>query len=75
LGSGEARPLKEYILALRDAVDKKGRLALGAVPYSPTQVMYLCADPSALTEDTGWKPQISFAEGIEKTVEWVKRGS
>jgi nucleoside-diphosphate-sugar epimerase len=72
LGSGEAKPLKEYILALRDAVDKQAKAALGARPYSPAQVNYLCADISALKEDVGWQPTISFEEGAKKTVEWAK---
>ena len=31
--------------------------------------MHLEADISRLTEDTGWKPQTSFDEGIIKTIE------
>jgi nucleoside-diphosphate-sugar epimerase len=28
--------------------------------------MFLCADISDLTTDTGWKPKFSFEEGIKK---------
>jgi nucleoside-diphosphate-sugar epimerase len=34
--------------------------------------MYLCADITALTEDTGFVPATSFEEGIEKTVAWFR---
>lgn len=72
LGSGKARPLADYIGMLRDAIDPRLSVALGAVPYAPGQVMYLCADIAKLKEDTGFAPEVSFEEGIKKTIMWVK---
>ena len=72
LGSGEARPLREYIRALGDAVNPRLPLGLGEIPYREGQVMYLAADISALRADTGFEPAVRFEEGIRKTVEWVK---
>lgn len=72
LGSGKARPLADYIGMIRDAIDPRLLVALGAVPYAPGQVMYLCADIAKLKEDTGFSPEVSFEEGIKKTIMWVK---
>lgn len=72
LGSGEARPLRDYILAIRDAVDPEAPLGLGEIPYAPKQVMYLCADIGDLTADTGFVPQTPFEEGIKQTVQWYE---
>ncbi len=72
IGSGKTRPLSEYILAIRDAAAPGAEIGLGEVPYAEKQVMYLCADISQLTADTGFTPQISFEEGIKNTVDWVK---
>ena len=72
LGSGKARPLADYIGMIRDAIDPRLSVALGAVPYAPGQVMYLCADIAKLKEDTGFAPEFSFEEGIKKTIMWVK---
>ena len=72
LGSGKARPLADYIGIIRDAIDSRLSVALGAVPYAPGQVMYLCADIAKLKEDTGFVPEVSFEEGIKKTIMWVK---
>lgn len=72
LGSGKARPLADYIGMIRDAIDSRLSVALGAVPYAPGQVMYLCADIAKLKEDTGFAPEVSFEEGIKKTIMWVK---
>ncbi len=73
LGSGQAMPLKDYIIQMRDAIDPALPLGLGEVPYGPLQVMHLQADISALQADTGFAPKTSFAEGIRRTMDWVKR--
>lgn len=72
LGNGEARPLKEYILKLRDIVSPNMEIEFGEVPYSVNQIMYLCADISEIREDVGFIPQVSFEDGIKKTIEWVR---
>ena len=74
LGSGQVRPLKEYIEILRDKIDVKAKLGFGEIPYAPKQVMYLCADISDLQNDTGFTPQISFEKGIQETIDWIKSG-
>ncbi len=72
LGSGQARPLKDYIALMHSASGAVGDVQIGDLPYSDKQVMYLCADISLLTADTGFVPQISYEEGIKKTAEWLK---
>jgi len=72
LGGGEARPLRDYITEMRDAVDPQCTVAFGARPYAPAQVMYLTADLSALTADTGFVPRTPFPEGIRKTLAWIR---
>lgn len=69
LGSGNARPLVEYIEELRRTAAPNGKVNLGAVPYGEKQVMFLCADISELQRDTGWKPTTDFADGIRRIIE------
>lgn len=73
LGTGKTRLLREFIYAIRDAVDPDMDIGIGETEYYPNQVMHLEADISNLTEDTGFYPEYSFEEGIRETVEWVKR--
>lgn len=73
LGSGQGRPLREYIEIVRDLIDPKLPLRFGDMPYSSGQVMYLKADISALRDDVGFEPQVDFRNGIRKTVEWIKK--
>jgi len=72
LGSGLVRPISEYILAIRDLINPSLNVGIGEKPYSENQVMHLCADLTALTNDTGFSPQITFDEGINSTINWVK---
>jgi len=72
LGSGKAMPLKYYVDALRDAIDPALKLDYGAVAYAPKQVMWLEADITALSADTGFQPATSFETGIQRTIEWVR---
>lgn len=71
LGSGNAKPLKEYIKTIRDAVNPDCEIALGAIPYAEKQVMHLEADVSELKNDTGFEPQISFIDGIRISNRYV----
>ncbi|MBR1732055.1 MAG: NAD(P)-dependent oxidoreductase [Ruminococcus sp.] len=72
LGSGEARKLREYIEILRDAVNPDAKLNFGAIPYGDKPVLNICADITTLTEDTGWKPETDFKDGINKTLSFVE---
>lgn len=74
IGSGVGKPLVEYMYAMRDAIDDDLPLGIGEVEYSKGQIMHLQADISALVNDTGFAPKISFEEGIRKTIDWIKAG-
>ena len=71
LGSGQTKTIKEYVEIIRDIVAPDVELVFGEVPYANKQIMYLCADISELSEDTGWVPQFSFVQGIQKLLKKV----
>lgn len=72
IGSGQTRQLKDYITAIRDTVAPSLEIGLGEREYYPNQVMHLCADITELKEDTGFEPEVSFEEGIRRTVHWYQ---
>ena len=73
VGSGEARPLREYFEIARDAVNPALPLGIGDLPYPEGQVMHLQADLAPLREDTGFEPKVPFEEGIRRTVEAFRK--
>lgn len=73
IGSGKSHYLREYIEIIRDVVNPGLEIGLGEREYYPNQVMKLTADISELTTDTGFVPEVSFAEGIRRTMEWYQK--
>ena len=69
LGSGEGKRLSEYLDVIRNIIAPNMELQFGRKDYYPHQPMYLCADVSELTRDTGWKPEIPFEEGIKRIID------
>ena len=77
LGSGEPRQLKEFIKSIRDIINPQAdmrEIGIGDIPYRGNEVMNLCADISKIERDTGWKPSISFEDGIRQLVSLTSRG-
>jgi UDP-glucose 4-epimerase len=68
LGSGNKKKLSEYLEIIRDIIAPDILLQFGKREYYPHQPMYLFADISELTNDTGWRPEITFEEGIKKII-------
>lgn len=69
LGSGDAKPLAEYIYEIRDLVAPEVEVKLGAIPYSQNQVMHLCANIDALRVDCGFEPEVCFGDGVKMILE------
>lgn len=69
LGSGTGRELKEYILEMISIINPNCPIGFGMIPYSETQPMYLVADITELTNDTGWVPKIDFVTGIKSIID------
>ena len=72
VGSGKTILLRDALTYLCQAIDPNQCVVFGDIPYLPNQVMYLCADTFTLSRDTGFNVQVSFDEGIRKTIAWSK---
>lgn len=73
IGTGDARPLRDFLEIAKTQIDSDVELGYGEIEYGNKQVMHLEADISELTEDTGFLPQISFEEGIKRTIDFYRR--
>ncbi len=74
VGSGQARPLRDYVLDIQKLTGCAVPPQFGARPLADDAVRYLCADISALTADTGFVPERSFEQGILQTIEERRKG-
>lgn len=75
IGSGQARPLSEYIMVIRDMIDPDLALGIGDMPYKTKRIDHSIVDISLLNEHTGFKPQVSFEEGIQRLIHYYKKGT
>jgi len=73
LGSGQATTVKSIVERIRDLIDPGLPLGLGELQYSHDQIMHLQADISRLRQATGWAPQISLDQGLQRTVERLRK--
>jgi len=72
-GSGEVRPLRDYLEAIAAALTDSGRpvaLNYGAVPYRSDEPMSSIPDLARLHARFAWRPQIGFTPGIASFVRW-----
>ena len=73
IGSLEPKPLKVFLCEMRDCVDSSITIGLGELPFNGESLSFKEFDINAVRTDTGFVPQVSFVEGIKRTIEWIKR--
>ena len=71
IGSSHPRPLKEFLLDLRDVVDSTAELGIGEIKMKGISLDYYKFDLEAVKEDTGFEPMTSFKDGIRNTLDWM----
>jgi len=72
IGNTQPRPLKEFLMILRDCVDPSAELGIGEISCKGISLDYSQFDLPALNRDTGFCPLVPFHEGIQLTKEWIK---
>lgn len=70
IGSGTYRTLKEYIVKIRDIINPDLELGIGCIPSMSELTFSSCVNIYDLIKDTGFVPEISFDEGIRKTIKY-----
>ena len=72
IGSGEPKPLREFLLEMRDIVDLEAELGLGDLPFKGVDISYDQFDLKKVERDTGYINQIPFAQGIKMTADYIR---
>ncbi len=72
IGSGNAKPLKEFIIEMQQALAPEATPIFGDVPFTGVNMPLDAFDTADLESDCHFKPSISFAEGTKLTMDWIK---
>lgn len=72
IGSSTARPLKEFLLEMKTAIAPNLDFIFGDIPFTGIDLPLSKFDCSQTEADTGFRSEISFAEGCKRTMEWWK---
>lgn len=72
IGSGVFKPLKDYIMQIRDIIDPRLPLGIGDIPSLSDKAFSSCVSIYDITKDTGFVPEISFEEGIRRTIPYYR---
>lgn len=72
IGSSTARPLKEFLLEMQGAIAPELEFQFGDIPFTGIDLPLEKFDCSATEADTGFRAEISFAEGCKRTMAWWK---
>lgn len=65
---GEEYPLREYVEILRNQINPALPLGIGEYPYKLGNIDNSEVDIAKFHADTGYVPQVSFEQGIKKTI-------
>lgn len=71
IGSSTARPLKEFLLEMKQSIAPDLDFIFGDIPFTGTNLPLSVFDCSQTEKDTGFKAEISFAEGTKLTRDWL----
>ena len=72
VGSGNARPLREFIHDMVDACGSDAKPLFGDVPFTGTNMPLATFSTDAIRKDCGFETEVSFAEGTKRTMDWLK---
>lgn len=72
IGSGDAKPLKQFILEMVASCGPEAQPIFGDVPFTGTNMPLATFDIRDLKDDCGFEPEVSFAEGTKMTMDWLK---
>ncbi|MDD6157394.1 MAG: NAD(P)-dependent oxidoreductase [Lachnospiraceae bacterium] len=70
IGSSQAKPLKEFLLEMKEAIAPDLNFIFGDIPFTGVNQPLEEFDCSKTEADTGFKAQISFGEGCRRTRDW-----
>lgn len=74
IGSGEARPLKEYVKIMSELYPSGQELQFGKFQYNDISLTLEDFAIDTLSEDTGFTPSMSYEKTVHQLYDWLTEG-
>lgn len=72
IGSGNAKPLKKFIIELCKILSPNAEPIFGDILFTGVNMPLTAFDTSDIETDCHFKPTVSFSEGVKLTMDWIK---
>ena len=72
IGSGNAKPLKEFVLEMVRECGPDAKYQFGDIPFTGTNLPIETFDIANTKNDCHFEPKTTFAQGTKMTMEWLK---
>ena len=72
IGSGNARPLRQFVLELQRTLAPEAEPLFGDLPYTGINMPLSAFDTSVTEKDCFFRAEIPFAAGVRRTMDWLK---
>jgi nucleoside-diphosphate-sugar epimerase len=72
VGSGAGRPIRDVVSRILDLMGNPVTCSTGTRAPRVDEIWEISADISAAAEHLGWRPKVSFDEGLRRTIEWFR---
>lgn len=73
IGSGNAKPLKEFILEMVGSCGPECTPLFGDVPFTGTNMPLDTFSIENIKNDCGFTPEVRFTEGTKLTMDWLRK--
>jgi len=73
LGSGREISIKKLVKDIHRLSGSESKLRIGALRYRPTEIWRMSANNNKAKKILNWTPEVSFEDGLVKTIAWYRK--
>jgi nucleoside-diphosphate-sugar epimerase len=72
IGNSSLKPLKDFVLCMKEELDSDSQLCFGAVPFYGAMLDYEDIEVGKIQKEFKFEPQVPFEMGIKRLADWLK---
>ncbi|MGC2660299.1 MAG: GDP-mannose 4,6-dehydratase [Bryobacteraceae bacterium] len=72
IATGEEVRIRDLVTKIAQITGTESAIAIGALPYRPTEIWRMAGDNGRAKQILGWKPSVFLEEGLRTTIDWFR---